>query len=142
MTPDDKLHAMRQWQAQGRQVAMVGDGLNDGPTLAAAHASFAFGRAVPLAQAQADFVVLGERLGQVADAHRQARLTLRVVRQNLMWAAAYNALSVPLAMMGWMPAWAAGLGMATSSLLVVLNALRLNKSPQASAPAKVLQSQT
>lgn len=129
MTPDDKLHAMRQWQAQGRQVAMVGDGLNDGPTLAAAHVSFAFGRAVPLAQAQADFVVLGERLGQVTDAHRQARLTLRVVRQNLMWAAAYNALSVPLAMMGWMPAWAAGLGMATSSLLVVLNAWRLNKNP-------------
>ena len=73
--------------------------------------------------------MLGERLGQVTDAHRQARLILRVVRQNLMWAAAYNALSVPLTMMGWMPAWAAGLGMATSSLLVVLNAWRLNKNP-------------
>lgn len=127
LTPDDKLRAVRQWQQAGRRVAMVGDGLNDAPTLAAAHVSFAFGRAVPLAQAQADFVALGDRLSAIAGALAQARRTLRVVRQNLAWAAAYNAVGVPLAVAGLMPAWAAGLGMAASSLLVALNALRLSR---------------
>lgn len=127
MTPDDKLRAVRQWQQAGRRVAMVGDGLNDAPTLAAAHVSFAFGCAVPLAQAQADFVALGDRLSAIAGALAQARRTLRVVQQNLAWAAAYNAVGVPLAVAGLMPAWAAGLGMAASSLLVALNALRLSR---------------
>lgn len=124
-TPADKLAALQQAQAGGARVAMVGDGLNDGPVLAAANVSFAFGRAVPLARAQSDFVVLGDRLQLVAQTQRQAHRTMRVVRQNLAWAAAYNAIGVPLAMMGWVSAWLAGLGMAASSLLVVLNALRL-----------------
>lgn len=124
-TPADKLAALQQAQAAGARVAMVGDGLNDGPVLAAANVSFAFGRAVPLARAQSDFVVLGDRLGLVAQTQRKARRTMQVVRQNLAWAAAYNAIGVPLAMMGWVSAWLAGLGMAASSLLVVLNALRL-----------------
>ncbi len=124
-TPADKLAALRQAQAAGARVAMVGDGLNDGPVLAGADVSFAFGRAVPLARARSDFVVLGDRLLLVAATQRKARQTMRVVRQNLGWAAAYNALGVPLAMMGWVSAWLAGLGMAASSLLVVLNALRL-----------------
>ncbi|GAB4397140.1 MAG: heavy metal translocating P-type ATPase [Rhodoferax sp.] len=126
-TPQDKLSFLQQAQQQGRKVAMVGDGLNDGPVLAAAHVSFAFGKAVPLAQAQADFLVSGERLARVADTVELSRRTLRVVRQNLTWAAAYNAICVPLAIMGWLPAWLAGLGMASSSLLVVLNALRLSR---------------
>jgi len=124
-TPQGKLAALQTLQAQGRHVAMVGDGLNDGPVLAGAHASFAFGRAVPLAQSRADFVVLGDSLALVPQTVLLARLTLRVVRQNLWWAALYNALCVPLAVAGWMPAWLAGLGMALSSLLVVLNASRL-----------------
>ena len=86
-----------------------------------------FGRAVPLAQAQADFVALGDRLSAIAGVLAQARRTLRVVRQNLAWAAAYNTVGVPLAVAGLMPAWAAGLGMAASSLLVALNALRLSR---------------
>jgi Cu2+-exporting ATPase len=125
-SPRDKLQALRGLQAQGRHTAMVGDGLNDGPVLAGADVSFAFGQAVPLAQAQADFVVPGEALRRVPETLALARRTMTVVRQNLAWAAVYNAVCVPLAVMGWMPAWLAGLGMALSSLLVVLNALRLS----------------
>ena len=127
-TPEGKLGALQALQSLGRQVAMVGDGLNDGPVLAGAHVSFAFGRSVPLAQSRADFVVLGDSLALVPQAVALARRTLRVVRQNLWWAAGYNALCVPLAVAGWMPAWLAGLGMALSSLLVVLNAARLARA--------------
>jgi Cu2+-exporting ATPase len=125
-SPADKLANLRELQHQGHRVAMVGDGLNDGPVLAGAQVSFAFGKAVPLAQARSDFVVLGDRLDAVLDAVRVARASMRVVRQNLWWALAYNAACVPLAVLGWLPAWLAGLGMASSSLLVVVNSLRLS----------------
>jgi Cu2+-exporting ATPase len=128
-SPEDKLARLKDLQAQGRAVAMVGDGLNDGPVLAQAHASFAFGRALPLARANADFVVLGDSLAVIPGAIAQARRTLRVVRQNLWWAAGYNAVCVPLAIAGWLPPWLAGLGMAASSLAVVLNAARLAGRP-------------
>ena len=124
-SPQDKLEFLKTLQASGQVVAMVGDGLNDGPVLAGAHVSIAFGNAVPLAQAQADFVILGDDLTQVAHTALRAQRTLRVVRQNLGWALAYNAACVPLAVAGYLPAWLAGLGMAASSLLVVLNAMRL-----------------
>jgi Cu2+-exporting ATPase len=124
-TPQHKLDFLHLLQASGRRVAMIGDGLNDGPVLAGAHVSFAFGSAVPLAQAHADFVILGDRLDDVAFTHALARRTLAVVRQNLAWALAYNLVCVPLAVMGWLPAWLAGLGMAASSLVVVANAARL-----------------
>ena len=124
-TPQDKLSYLRSEQERGKKVAMVGDGLNDGPVLAGANVSFVVGTAVPLAQAKADFVVLGDDLARVVNSLWLSRRTLRIVRQNLGWAAAYNAVCVPLAVAGWMPAWLAGLGMASSSLVVVLNALRL-----------------
>jgi Cu2+-exporting ATPase len=88
---------------------------------------------VPLARARADFVVLGEHLVSVALAQMAARRTLRIVRQNILWAVAYNAACIPLAVVGLLPAWAAGLGMAASSLLVVLNALRLTRPATAQA---------
>ena len=134
-SPDDKLAAMQREQQAGHTVAMVGDGLNDGPVLAGAHVSFAFGRSVPLARAQSDFVVLGEQLMAIPQAQAQSRETMRVVRQNLGWAAAYNIIGVPMAMVGWMPPWAAGLGMAVSSLVVVANAMRLARTPTASPGA-------
>jgi Cu2+-exporting ATPase len=124
-TPADKLAVLRDLQQAGHKVAMVGDGLNDGPVLAGAHVSFAFGTAVPLAQAKSDLVVVGDQLMAVVQAVFLARKTMQVVRQNLWWALLYNAACVPLAMFGYLPAWLAGLGMAASSLLVVMNALRL-----------------
>jgi Cu2+-exporting ATPase len=126
-TPQDKLSRMQSAQSQGARVAMVGDGLNDGPVLAGAHVSMAFGNAVPLAQSKSDLVLMGGSLLVVAQSVKLARHTLRVVKQNLMWAAAYNAVCVPLAVVGLLPAWLAGLGMALSSLWVVLNSLRLTK---------------
>ena len=134
-TPQDKLLHMRQLQQQGHRVAMVGDGLNDGPVLAGADASFALGQAVPLAQSKADFVLMGGQLTVLVETLRRSRQTLRIVKQNLAWAAIYNAACVPLALLGWLPAWGAGLGMALSSLLVVLNALRLSASISAGSPA-------
>ena len=128
-SPTAKLAWLHSEQQQGHRLAMVGDGLNDGPVLAAAQVSFAVGDALPLAQAQSDIVVPSGDLCTVARSVLQARATLRVIRQNLLWAAAYNALCVPLAMMGRMPAWLAGLGMALSSLAVVLNAARLLRWP-------------
>ena len=134
-TPQDKLRHMRELQQQGHRVAMVGDGLNDGPVLAGADASFALGQAVPLAQSKSDFVLMGGQLTALVDTWRRSRQTLRIVKQNLAWAAIYNAACVPLALLGWLPAWGAGLGMALSSLLVVLNALRLSASISAGSPA-------
>jgi Cu2+-exporting ATPase len=121
-------------QAKGHRVAMVGDGLNDGPVLARANTSFALGTAAPLAQAQSDYVIQGGAVIEVVNALVQARSTMRVVRQNLVWAAGYNTVSVPLALMGYMPPWLAGLGMAVSSFWVIGNALRLNRSKAAANP--------
>ena len=128
-TPQDKLQRLQQAQAQGRRVLMVGDGLNDGPVLAAAEVSLAFGAAVPLAQSRADLVMMGGDLHAIPWVLTRARQTLRVVRHNLGWAALYNLVFVPLAFMGWLPAWLAGLGMAASSLWVVLYSLQLARSP-------------
>lgn len=124
-SPQDKLAHVARLQGTGRRVAMVGDGMNDGPVLARADLSIALGDAVPVAQARSDFIVQGGQLEGVAHVLLQARRTQRVVRQNLSWAAAYNAVCVPLALAGMMPPWLAGLGMAGSSLFVVLNAARL-----------------
>jgi len=125
-----KLEHVRRLQREGHRVMMVGDGMNDGPVLAAADVSMAMGQAVPLAQARADFIMTGNRLASVAALLAQARRTRRVVRQNLLWAALYNAACVPLAIAGLMPTWLAGFGMAASSLLVVANSARLARYPR------------
>lgn len=126
-TPDNKLAYLRQLQNAGHQVVMVGDGLNDGPILAGANVSFALGHASALAQAKADFVIMGDHVGAVGIAHGLALRMRAVIGQNLGWALAYNAACIPLAVLGYLPAWLAGLGMAASSLVVVLNALRLSR---------------
>jgi Cu2+-exporting ATPase len=126
--PEDKLKQVKLEQAKGHCVAMVGDGLNDGPVLAGADVSFALGQALPLAQSKADFVFMAGDLKPLVATFMLSRKTLQIVRQNLIWAAVYNFSCVPLAMLGFLPAWLAGLGMACSSLGVVLNAMRLSKS--------------
>jgi Cu2+-exporting ATPase len=123
--PQHKLAAVREAQGRGECVAMVGDGINDTPVLAQADVSFAMGEGALAARQSADVVVLSMRLGAVPAAFAIARRGLRIVRQNLAWALAYNAACIPLAIAGWLPPWAAGLGMATSSLVVVANSLRL-----------------
>jgi len=125
LRPEDKLAAIRAAQARGERVAMVGDGVNDAPVLAQADVAFALADGAAVARAQADVVLLGNSLQGVVAARAMARRTLRVIRQNIAWALLYNLVSVPLAFAGLLPPWAAGLGMATSSLLVVLNSLRL-----------------
>lgn len=129
-SPEEKLKQVKQEQAQGHRVAMVGDGLNDGPVLAGADVSFALGQALPLAQSKADFVFMASDLKPLVATFCLSRKTLQIVRQNLIWAAVYNFSCVPLAVLGYLPAWLAGLGMACSSLGVVLNAMRLSKTLQ------------
>jgi len=126
-TPADKLAEIAALQGAGHRVAMVGDGLNDAPVMARADASFAIGDGPAQTRSQADFILLSGSLADVAEARLTARRAMGIVRQNLAWAIAYNATCVPLALLGWFPPWAAGLGMATSSLVVVANALRVDR---------------
>jgi Cu2+-exporting ATPase len=127
-SPEEKLRQVKLEQSLGHCVAMVGDGLNDGPVLAGADVSFALGQALPLAQSKADFVFMASDLKPLVATFQISRKTMQIVKQNLIWAGVYNFACVPLAMLGYLPAWLAGLGMACSSLGVVLNAMRLSKT--------------
>ncbi|RMO27900.1 Copper-translocating P-type ATPase [Pseudomonas syringae pv. pisi] len=130
MRPDDKLEVLRQLQAQGRKVLMIGDGVNDVPVMAAADISVAMGSATDLAKTSADAVLLCNRLPVLIDALNMARRTRSVIIENLLWAGLYNGLMLPFAALGWItPVWAA-IGMSLSSLTVVLNALRLTRLPR------------
>jgi Cu2+-exporting ATPase len=123
-TPEAKLALLTALQASSGPVVMVGDGVNDAPVLARADASLAMGQGALVARAQADAVVTSSRLSDFVKARRRALRAMALVRQNFILSAAYNATCIPLALIGWLPPWAAGLGMATSSLVVILNAQR------------------
>lgn len=128
MQPQDKLALIDRLRRQGERVLMVGDGLNDGPALAAGHVSLAPSSASDVSQLTADAVFLGDSLSPVAAAIRGARRTLHVVRQNFALAVGYNVLAVPLAMAGLVTPLVAALAMSGSSLIVVANALRLRSA--------------
>lgn len=125
LSPEEKRACVQQLQEQGAVVVMVGDGVNDAPVLAQAHVSVAMASATDLAQVTADSVLLRDDLRPIAAAQKMAGRTQRIIRQNLGWALAYNLAVLPPAALGWLPPWAAALGMSLSSLLVVGNALRL-----------------
>jgi Cu2+-exporting ATPase len=131
MSPQDKYAYVAALQRRGGVVAMVGDGLNDAPVLARADVSFAMGAGADAAQLRADLVLLGNSLDGILAARTIAASAMRVVRQNIGWALAYNTLALPLAAFGLIGPWEAALAMGASSLTVLLNALRpLDTEPE------------
>jgi Cu2+-exporting ATPase len=129
-TPAEKIADVSALQSRGRSVLMVGDGLNDVPSLAAAAASLSVVTAAPLAQAASDAIFLGDRLEPVASAIAIARRARQLMRQNLLFAVAYNIVAVPLAILGFASPLTAALAMSGSSILVMINALRAGPRQQ------------
>jgi Cu2+-exporting ATPase len=130
-TPETKLEIIRDLQRHGSRVLAVGDGINDIPALAAADVSATVLETSDLVRSKADVLLLTRRLGALIDLIRVARKTRLVLHQNLVWSLGYNLIAVPLAAMGFMVPWVAAIGMAGSSMLVMLNASRLLRAPAA-----------
>ena len=129
ISPQGKHDFVARLQGEGAVVAMVGDGINDAPVLAQAQVSIAMGGGAQLARTQADLVLLSENLRHLQQGILLAGRGLRIIRQNLVWSFVYNFVALPLAMLGYVTPWMAGVGMSGSSLLVVLNSLRLQRLP-------------
>jgi len=126
--PQDKLEQLRRFQQDGDVVLMVGDGVNDAPVLAGAQVSLAMGGGTQLAQSSADMILLSENLRHIPAGLNVARKTMRIIHENLAWALGYNIIAIPAAAAGFVPPWLAAVGMSLSSLVVVLNALRLRRA--------------
>jgi P-type Cu2+ transporter len=127
LAPQDKLGRLKALQAGGAVVVAVGDGINDAPLLRGADVAIAMGRGSALAQTSADLILVRDSLEDLPHTVDLARRTQRVIRQNLTWAVAYNLAALPLAALGYVPPWLAAIGMSLSSVVVVLNAMRLSR---------------
>ena len=127
VSPEQKLQQVVSWQQQGERILMAGDGINDVPVLAGADVSLAVNEATDLAKTNADTVLTNGRLEVLLAAIDGAAATRRIIRQNIGWALLYNLVALPIAAAGLVPPWAAAIGMSLSSLIVVTNALRLNR---------------
>lgn len=136
-SPEDKLAHIRDLQEQGKIVLMVGDGINDVPVLSGSDVSVAMGDAVDITRLHADSLLMSGNLHTLADAVTVARRTRAIIRQNHGWAIGYNLIALPLAAAGMVPPWLAAIGMSVSSLVVVLNALRLGRVERAVRAASV-----
>jgi P-type Cu2+ transporter len=125
LSPEAKHEAVKILQQRGAIVAMVGDGMNDGPVLSLANVSIAMGQGAPISQARSDMVLISNDLKDLVYAIKSTSKALALIRQNLGWAVLYNMLAIPAAMAGILAPWHAAIGMSLSSIIVVLNSLRI-----------------
>ena len=126
-SPDDKVERITGLQQAGEVVAMAGDGINDAPVLATADVSIAMGSGTDLTRASADIILLNNNLLSLSDTLIHARKTMKIIKQNLVWAFFYNLIALPVAATGFIVPWMAALGMSMSSLFVIMNSLRLTR---------------
>jgi Cu+-exporting ATPase len=126
-TPAMKLEVIRELQAQGKRIGMIGDGINDAPALMAADVGFAIGGGADIAVESADITLVGGDISRVASAIQLSRQTMKIIRQNLFWALGYNVVAIPVAAAGRLNPMIASAAMALSSVSVVTNSLRLQK---------------
>jgi Cu2+-exporting ATPase len=125
LSPSDKHDTIQRLQADGAVVVMVGDGMNDGPALSLANVSVVMGQGAPISQSRSDLLLMSNRLTDLAYGVKLSSMALKLIRQNLAWAVAYNLIAIPAAVTGLLEPWHAALGMSLSSVIVVCNALRL-----------------